>query len=134
MHSEYIVKVTSNQRRMIMPTQMMLPTSILRMLQDCASMCHRTCGMLLNRPDAHLRRAQIKLLSDCATICEVCAKFVSGNSVLMKTICEYCAYVCEICGNECLKHTDQDSQKCGQMCLNCARECRSLAMQLSHSL
>lgn len=117
-----------------MPTHMMMPTGTLRMLQDCASMCYKTCDMLLNRPDAHLRRPQIKLLADCATICEVCAKFVAGNSILMKSICEYCAYVCEVCGNECLKHPDQESQSCGQMCLKCARECRTLAMQLSHSL
>jgi hypothetical protein len=118
----------------MLQSQMVMSTGTLRMLQDCSSMCNKMCDVLLNRQDVHQRRHQLKLLADCASICELCAKFVAGNSLLMKSICEYCAYVCEVCGNECLKHPDQESQMCGQMCLNCARECRSLAMQLNYSL
>jgi hypothetical protein len=32
-----------------------------------------------------------------------------------------CAYVCEACGNECLRFSDQESQMCGHMCLKHGR-------------
>lgn len=113
-----------------MHPHMLMPTGrLMQILHHCATICFMTSDKLLSRSDAHARRSQIKLLSDCAAICEVCAKFISSNSLLMKSICEYCAYVCEVCGHECLMHPDQESQMCGRICLNCAKECRSYAMQ-----
>jgi hypothetical protein len=114
-----------------MDSQMMMSPSTHKTLQDCATMCEKTFNMLLSRQDAHFRKNQLKLLLDCATICEICAKFMARHSVLIKSLCEYCAYVCEVCGNECLRYPDQESQMCGRMCLNCARECRAFAMQHS---
>ncbi len=103
-----------------MQGQISMPTGMIGMLQDCAALCCKTWDLLLNRSDVPIRRYQIKLLSDCASVCDLCAKLVAENSVLMNSICEYCAFVCEYCGNECLRHHDQDSQMCGKTCLNCA--------------
>lgn len=41
-------------------------------------------------------------------------KVYGRRSVLIKSLREYCAYVCEVCGNECLRHPDQESQMCGR--------------------
>jgi hypothetical protein len=112
-----------------MPTQTMM-LGLLRVLHVCAMMYESTADTLLHRPDAHMRRHQIKLLHDCASICELCAKYISRHSPVEKAICEFCAYVCEVCGHECLRHPDHESQICGHICLNCARECRAMAMTM----
>lgn len=112
-----------------MQGQISMSTGIIRMLQDCAAMCCETWDILLNRSDVTMRKFQIKLLSDCASVCELCAKFIAENSVLIKSLCDYCAFVCEYCAKECLKHNERESQMCGQMCLNCARDCRAFTLK-----
>lgn len=113
-----------------MDSQMMVSPSTHKTLQDCTTMCQKTFDILLSHQDVHFRKNQLKLLLDSATICEICAKFMDRCSILIKSLREYCAYVCEVCGNECLRHPDQESQMCGRMCLNCVRKCRAFAMQL----
>lgn len=114
-----------------MPTHTMMPVvvmpGLLNVLHDCAVACESTADALLHRPDAHMRRHQIKLLHDCAAICELCAKYAVRRSLVMKEMLQFCAYVCEVCGRECLQHSDQESQICGRMCLHCAQQCRAAA-------
>lgn len=100
---------------------------VLETLQECAAMCERMCTLLLDYPDVQARGKQIKLLSDCAAICTLAAKYVARESTFTKYICDLCAYVCEVCGNECIKHHDKESQMCGKMCHSCANECKKLA-------
>lgn len=101
---------------------------IIKILQDCAVMCERTAAHLMRIPDAYIRQHQINNLIDCAAVCEMCTKMISRHSIFTKSFSEYCAFVCEYCGNECLRYPDHESQMCGKMCLECARACRSFAM------
>jgi hypothetical protein len=102
--------------------------STLKTLQDCAAVCGWTGDILFGRADAHLRATQMKYMRDCMDICNLCIKYMSSNSHFTKSIVNFCAYVCEVCANECFKFSDRESQYCGQICLNCARECRAFAM------
>jgi hypothetical protein len=102
--------------------------SLLNTLQECAVVCQQTSVPLMSRPDATMRANQMKLMRDCAEICNLCVKYLSWSSPFSKSLCDFCAYVCECCANECLKFSDRESQFCAQTCLNCARQCRAFAM------
>lgn len=100
---------------------------LLSMIQHCEGTCEHMISMLINQGETHSRKKQIQLLRDCADICTLMAKYLARNTHLAKSLAQYCAYVCELCGNTCLQFPDHESQQCGQICLNCAQECRAFS-------
>jgi hypothetical protein len=102
--------------------------STLQILEKCTAICERVGGNLLSSQDIYMRGNQLKLMKDCADICNTCAMYMARNSPYTQSLANYCAYVCEACANECLRFSDHDSQLCGQTCLECARACRTFAM------
>jgi|UPI00064DB47B hypothetical protein len=105
------------------------PHHLLKTIQHCEETCEGMVSMLVNKVDrSHSREKQIQLLRDCADICTLMAKYLARNSQLSKSLAQYCAYVCEVCGNTCLQFPDHESQQCGQICLNCAQECKSYSV------
>lgn len=97
-------------------------------VQDCETVCEDMTTYVRKRPDVEQRRRQLQLLRDCADICGLTAKYLARKSPFSNSIACLCAYICEICGNECLRHPDPESQNCARVCLNCAEECRRFAM------
>jgi hypothetical protein len=69
----------------------------------------------------------IALDIDCAQLCRVAAGFMARGSELASTICQACASVCEMCGDECSKYQMQHCQDCAKACRQCAAECRKMA-------
>lgn len=100
---------------------------VLSTVEECGSMCEHMVSHFLCMPDIHSRIHQIQLLRDCATICETMFCYITRRSVSAKGTAKLCAYICEVCGNECAKFADQESQMCSRLCLRCAQECRSFA-------
>ncbi|MFT0604282.1 four-helix bundle copper-binding protein [Bacillus cereus] len=101
--------------------------SILQTLQNCEATCEQMITHLLSMQDSN-RLKQIELLRDCTDICGLTAKYVSRKSPVAKHCAKMCAMICQTCGNECSKFSDQESQMCAQHCLNCAKECQMFAM------
>ncbi|QHZ45965.1 four-helix bundle copper-binding protein [Bacillus sp. NSP9.1] len=101
---------------------------VLKTVQHCEAVCEFTANYILTREDANRRKEQLRMLRDCADICTLTAKYMARHSRFAKSPASVCAKICEACGNHCLRHPDQQSQKCGQTCLQCARECREFAM------
>lgn len=97
-------------------------------VQNCEATCEHMITMLINHGDTKSRKLQIQLLRDCADICTLMAKYLARNTHLAKSLAQYCAYVCELCGNTCAQFPDQASQHCAQVCLHCAQECRAFAV------
>lgn len=110
----------------IAPSTMHL--SILKAVQECDASCEHTTTVLLGSQDIHARSMQIQLLRDCATICATAVCFLARHSVFAKPLANLCAYICELCGKECAKFPDQESQHCSHICFHCAQECRTFAM------
>lgn len=110
------------------PDTQQMHTKTMKSLQDCAMMCEQMCTLLLEKADVASRNIQLRLLRDCADICDLCMKYIARHSMYAKSLCHFCSYICEACGNECLKHADHESRMCGQMCLECAKDCRNFAM------
>lgn len=101
---------------------------VLKTVQDCEAMCEHMTTFLKGKPNVHTRIRQLNLLRDCADICGLTAKYIARNSIFAKHIAHLCAGICEVCGNECLRFPDPESQQCGHICLNCAMACRTFAM------
>lgn len=110
------------------PMHQMHHNRILDTLQHCEATCEDMTTMILRRMDIQRRVRQLELLRDCADICSFTSKYIARDSRFAKYTANLCAYICEICGNECLRHRDAESQRCGRICLNCARECKAFAM------
>lgn len=102
---------------------------VLRTVQECEAVCENTFTAVLARYGHHHegRAMQLQLLRDCADICTLTAKYVARCSMFARTLAALCAEICDVCGNHCLRHRDNESQHCGRVCLNCAKECRSFA-------
>ncbi|SET68112.1 hypothetical protein SAMN05660297_03134 [Natronincola peptidivorans] len=100
---------------------------ILDTLQRCEEMCEHMTTFLKRRHDVTMRKVQLELLRDCADICTLTAKFIARNSSFARGIAGFCAYICEVCGVECAKFPDRESQECARICFHCAKECRAFA-------
>lgn len=104
---------------------------VLRVVQDCEAVCENTATAVLCKCDKS-RVMQLYLLRDCADICTLTAKYIARCSMYARTLARLCADICEACGNHCLKHPDPESQYCGRVCLDCAKECRAFAGQTGY--
>ncbi|GAA0440300.1 MAG: four-helix bundle copper-binding protein [Bacillota bacterium] len=103
---------------------------IIKTIQHCEAVCESTIYTILQMDSSSHRNEQLRLLRDCADICTLTAKSIARNSYFAKSIASLCAQICEVCGNHCLQHPDQQSQYCGKTCLHCAQECRNFAINM----
>ncbi|SFL58827.1 hypothetical protein SAMN04487943_102342 [Gracilibacillus orientalis] len=101
---------------------------VLEAVQHCEATCEYTEHSILQMEGSSHRSEQLSLLRDCADICTLTAKYLARCSYFAKSIASLCAQICEVCGNHCLRHPDEISQRCGQICLHCAQVCQKFAM------
>lgn len=108
-----------------------ISTEMQECIQEC-HYCHDIClssishclglGGELAYPD------HIRLLLDCAEICQTSANFMLRDSYLHPHTCGICAEVCEQCAEDCERFTDDEMmQQCAQACRSCAESCREMA-------
>jgi len=104
-------------------------------LERCIDLCqtaHRTCleTMLycLGRGGAYAGADHIRLLADCAAMCQTAADFMLRESPLHGAVCAVCAEVCDQCAVECDAFADEGRlQACASLCRQCAAGCESMA-------
>ena len=96
-------------------------------LQNCEETCEHLVTHLLRHTDLQDRSKQVELLRDCADFCALTRRYIARDSMFSKYAANLCAYVCSICGNECLRFRDEESQRCGMICHHCARDCNEFA-------
>lgn len=101
---------------------------VLETVQNCEAICEFTEYSILQMEGSSHRKEQLRLLRDCADICTLTAKYIARCSFFAKSIACLCAQICEVCGQHCLQHPDEQSQICGQICCHCAQECNAFAM------
>lgn len=101
---------------------------VLETLKHCEATCEFTEHAILQMEGSSHRKEQLRLLRDCADICNLTAKYIARSSFFAKSLATLCAQICEVCGKNCLQHPDELSQRCGHICLRCAQECRAFAM------
>lgn len=104
-------------------------------MQNCIQECHRchdSCAEMvthcLQMGGEHAAPSHIRLLLDCAEICQTSANFMLRMSEFHGQTCGLCAAVCERCAEDCERFSDdQMMQQCVQACRSCAASCREMA-------
>lgn len=76
----------------------------------------------------HARPDHIRLMMDCAEICQTSANFMLRMSDFHGQTCGVCAQVYEQCAVDCERFgDDQMMQQCAEACRSCARSCSEMA-------
>lgn len=104
-------------------------------MQECIDNClncHSTGVEAINHclqiGGPHAEPTHIRLLMDCAQVCQTSADFMLRMSDLHPETCGVCADVCERCAIDCERFGDDETMKaCAQVCRKCAESCRSMA-------
>ena len=94
----------------------------------CRDICLQTVNYCLGMGGEHAEQAHIRLLLDCAEICQTSANFMLRESEMHGSTCRACADVCERCAESCAKFEgDEIMQACAETCRGCAESCREMA-------
>ena len=103
-------------------------------MRDCidrCSECHRVCvetaAHCLEMGGRHAEASHIRLLLDCAQICQTSADFMLRESDLHGRTCEVCSEVCKRCAEDCERFDDDFMRRCAEVCRACAESCQRMA-------
>ena len=92
---------------------------------DCHSMCLRMAmGYCLERGGRHAEQKHLRLMINCAELCQTSANFMLSDSPLHSRVCLICAEACEACAKSCEQVGDM--RDCVEECQDCAKSCRTM--------
>lgn len=105
------------------------------MMEECIANClecHQTCletiQYCLTQGGAHAEASHIRLLMDCAAICETSAGFMIRGSELHMRTCSVCAEVSARCADSCEAFSDDETmERCAEICRSCSESCAEMA-------
>src|SRR5690606_9960360 len=88
-------------------------------IQNCTE-CHRICletaAYCLQKGGKHAEPNHVRLLLDCAQICQTSADFMIRGSDLHTRTCAVCAEICEVCAKDCESMgDDQQMKRCAEV-------------------
>jgi hypothetical protein len=99
--------------------------------RECHDVCLRTVTHCLQKGGRHAEPSHIRLLLDCAQICDTSADFMIRGSDLHATTCGACAEVCDGCAEDCQRLANEDDdemmRRCAKVCRNCAEMCHQMS-------
>jgi hypothetical protein len=95
---------------------------------DCHSICLNTTTYCLEQGGRHAEGGHMRLLIDCAEICQTSANFMLRGSPLHARTSAVCAEICARCAEDC-GHFKDDAhmERCAETCRRCAESCRQMA-------
>ncbi len=105
-------------------------------MQQCIENCtdsHRICmetiTHCLQMGGKHAESGHIRLMLDCAEMCQTSADFMMRGSELYPRTCAVCADICERCAEDCerVDRSDVQMRNCTDFCRRCAESCRLMA-------
>jgi len=102
-------------------------------VRECAT-CHEVClqtvGHCLRMGGPHAAADHVRLLMDCAQVCDTSRDFMIRGSDLHKLTCGVCAAVCQRCADDCERvggGGDEQMRRCAEACRRCAASCQRMA-------
>ena len=100
---------------------------------DCQETCLATVAHCLTLGGKYAEAQRIRVMLDCAEICQVAANFMLRRSTLHSYVCRACAEICDACARSCeaIANDDEQIRQCVESCRRCAGSCREMA-ELSH--
>jgi len=100
---------------------------------DCHKACLETIPYCLQQGGMHAEANHIRLMMDCAEMCQISANFMLRGSDLHEFTCAACAEICGRCAADCDRMSDDlRMAACAEECRRCADSCRKMAHQMSH--
>ena len=114
----------------------MIPTDKLRDCIDECTRCHAICletvTYCLQQGGHHAEVGHIRLMLDCAEICQTSANFMLRGSPPHVRTCGACAEACRACAEGCEQMgSDQQMQACAEACRRCEESCSKMS-QMTH--
>lgn len=95
---------------------------------NCHGICLNTITYCLEQGGRHAEADHIRLLLDCAEICQTSANFMLRGSLQHTRTCAVCAEICTQCAHDCQPLQDDAQMKnCAEACRRCAESCRQMA-------
>lgn len=95
---------------------------------DCHRICLQTVTHCLEKGGRYAEPDHIRLLLDCAEICQTSANFMLRGSDLHPMTCEVCAEICAECADDCERFEDDaQMQSCAAACRSCSEMCQTMA-------
>ena len=97
--------------------------------QECHAICTETAQHCLKMGGKHTEAEHIRLLLDCAEICQTSADFLMRDSPRHVSTCKVCSEICSTCADSCERLDPQDTmmKQCADVCRRCAESCRQMA-------
>ena len=97
---------------------------------DACHACHVSCLSMamthcLEVGGAHAKPEHMRLMLDCAEICETAISFMARGSEHHRHICRECAEICRACAASC--DAVGGMEECAAACRRCAEACEKMA-------
>ena len=119
MHVHHTEKNSTNQKNHTMDICIENCLNSFKACEEALTRCFATVG--------HSNLKYMKLLMECAAICNISAKFMMMNSKFHHDICGVCAKICLECADSCEVLNDESMNECGEACRKCAETCAEMA-------
>ena len=104
-------------------------------LKDCidnCTACHRAClDAALHAMQERHDSAHVRLLLDCAEICQISANFMLRRSPLHSQTCGVCSQICRRCAEACAQMSDEVMRRCAEICSRCAESCGRMSRMVA---
>ena len=105
----------------------------IELCQQCYQVCSELLSSGLGRSTISSHEVTLRLLQDCAEICQVSANFMLRSSEFHTQTCGVCAAICLRCAEACEENSaDSRLQHCADVCRQCAESCQ-LMMAMDES-
>lgn len=102
----------------------------LDLCRQCHEVCLATLAYCLRTGGDHAQEQHLRLMMDCAEICQTSANLMLRESGFHARTCGLCAEVCESCADACGKfESDATMQQCADLCRDCAAACREISVE-----
>ena len=112
----------------IAPNETQFARDCLRACRDAQAACLETAGYSVRMKGYYAEIGHLRLLEDCAKLCEVSIDFLLRGSEMQISVLGLCADVCRRCASDCERFDyDQRLLACAAACERCAEVCRPLA-------
>jgi hypothetical protein len=86
----------------------------------------------LQQGGEHAEAGHLRLLLDCAEICQASANFMLRGSPFHVRTCAACSEICQACAEDCEQMGgDERMRACAEACRRCAESCAKMA-QMAH--
>ena len=95
---------------------------------DCHKACMETAIYCLQQGGKHAEANHVRLMFDCAEICQTAANFMQRGSDLHHHTCAACAAICQRCAEDCERMSDDSRMAtCAETCQRCADSCQRMS-------